>query len=95
LKTKALVRLQEEVASLHVSEAILNLVVRFLTHARSQGEILSPRAGRDLVRVSQAIAYLKDQKHVLPEDVKHVLKAVIDHRVKDANALLASFSFQA
>jgi MoxR-like ATPase len=88
-------RLQKEVTDVHVSETVLDLVVRFLTYARVEGSMLSPRAGRDLVKVSQSMAYLKDRKHVLPEDVKASLKAVIEHRVKDADALLAGFSFQA
>jgi MoxR-like ATPase len=87
--------LQSEVDSILVSEAVLDLVVRFLTYSRQEGAMLSPRAGRDLVRVAQAMAFLADRKHVLPEDVKRSMKAVIEHRVKDADALLAGFSFQA
>jgi MoxR-like ATPase len=95
LSPTELARIQKDVSALMVSDALLEMIVRFLNHARKKSFMLSPRAGRDLVRVSQGLAYLRDQKHVLPEDVKQCMQAVIEHRVKDGAALVSSFSFQA
>jgi len=95
LEQSELLELQEAVAKITVSDSILELVVRFLNYSRSKGAYLSPRAGKDLVRVSQAIAFLNHQQNVLPEDVKSSMKAVIEHRVRDCDALISGFSFQA
>jgi len=90
-----LVHLQTEVAAVTVSEAFLDLTVRFLNHSRALGEFLSPRAGRDLVRVSQAIAFLRQRNFVTADDLKFCLPAVIGHRTKDADGIIQRFAFQA
>ena len=90
-----LVKIQKDVEAITVSETFLDLVVRFLNFARSEGAMLSPRAGRDLVRVSQAIALIHERTFVLPEDLKRCLASVIEHRIKDADGLINRFSFQA
>lgn len=90
-----LIEIQEKVDQVKVSEAFLDLVVRFLNHTRSQGGFLSPRAGRDLVRVSQAVALINGRDFTTPNDLQFCLAPVIDHRVKDSNGYIQSFSFQA
>ena len=88
-------QLQEDVAAVTVSEKFIELVVHFLNHARSQGSFLSPRAGRDLVRVSQAVAHIEGRDHVTPSDLKFCMSAVISHRTRVANEIIHSFQFQA
>ena len=78
-----------------VSEMFLDLVVRFLSHVRAQGLFLSPRAGRDLVRVSQSLALLESRDHVNPDDFKTCLLSVIAHRIPDAEKIIQDFAFQA
>jgi MoxR-like ATPase len=90
-----LAQLQKEVDTITVSESFLDLVVRFLNFARTEGAMLSPRAGRDLVRVSQAIARINERNFVLPDDLKRCMHAVIEHRIKDADGLIKRFPFQA
>ena len=87
--------IQSNVASITVSNAFLDLVVRFLNFARERGAMLSPRAGRDLVRVAQALAFIDDRNYVIPLDLKLCLRAVIEHRIEDAGGLIERFTFEA
>jgi len=87
--------LQTRADQIHVSETLLDLVVRFLNHARYQSAPLSPRAGKDLVRVSRSLSLLRGRDHVLPTDFKDALLPVIGHRVKNPHEIIESFSFLA
>jgi MoxR-like ATPase len=95
LSGEELKQLQNDVDAITVSEIFLDLVVRFLNFARTEGAMLSPRAGRDLVRVSQAIALIQERNFVVPDDLKRCMQAVIEHRIKDADGLIKRFPFQA
>ena len=95
LGKEELVEIQNKVSGLHVSDSILTLVTRFLNSARSRDVMLSPRAGKDIVRVAQALSFIRLREHVLPEDVKRAMKYVIEHRTRNADALISDFSFEA
>lgn len=92
---ESIATIQSSVASITVSNTFLDLVVRFLNFARERGAMLSPRAGRDLVRVSQALAFIEDRDYVIPLDLKLCLRAVIEHRIEDASGLIERFTFEA
>lgn len=94
LNKKQVLDLQNSVSQITVSEKMLDLVIRFLNHARAQGAYLSPRVGRDLVRVSQALAFIRARNHVTPDDLKSCMQAVIGHRTRVADAIIQSFPFE-
>ncbi len=87
--------LQTRTVGIHVSETLLDLAVRFLQHARSKGQMISPRAGKDLVGLSRAFALLRGRDHALPTDLQDALLPVIGHRVKNPHEISESFSFLA
>ena len=87
--------LQTRAEEIHVSETLLDLVVRFLQHARSREQMISPRAGKDLVRLSRAFALLRGRNHALPTDFQDALVPVIGHRMKNSHEIIESFSFLA
>lgn len=87
--------LQERVEKVHVSDNLLEVVVRFLQHARARGAMLSPRAGKDLIRMSRAIALLRGRDFATATDLNEVLIPVISHRIRNADEIARSFSFMA
>lgn len=87
--------LRSKANEIHVSETLLDLVVRFLNHARSNRTQLSPRAGKDLVRLTRALAFLRGRDHALPSDFKDALLPVISHRARNFHEISESFSFLA
>src|SRR6185503_15608661 len=88
LSFDALLRLQEQVPKVHVSEALLDYVQAFLAYTRESGEFvagLSPRGGIALLRAAQAWALLRGHGGVHPEDVQAVLGSIVAHRLQLAH----------
>lgn len=76
--------LQQQVNTIHVSDALLDYVQRILAYTRESNEFafgLSPRAGMALVQSARSYAFVNDRKHVIPEDIQAVLGAVAEHRL--------------
>jgi MoxR-like ATPase len=87
LSLDALLRLQDQVVKVHVSEALLDYVQALIAYTRNSGEFaagLSPRGGIALVRAAQAWALLSGHGGVHPEDVQAVLGSIVAHRLQAA-----------
>ena len=88
LSLDALLRLQEQVQKIHVSEPLLDYVQALLKYTRESGEFvsgLSPRGGIALLRAAQAWALVKGHNGVHPEDLQAVLGSVVAHRLQLAH----------
>jgi MoxR-like ATPase len=88
LSLDGLLRLQEQVPKVHVSEPLLDYLQALIGYTRNSGEFvagLSPRAGIALVRAAQAWALMSGHAGVHPEDVQAVLGAVTAHRLQLAH----------
>jgi MoxR-like ATPase len=87
LTAAELMQLQEKVRAVRCSDALLDYVLRLLTHSRRSpvlAEGLSPRAGLALLQAARAWALLDGRNHVLPDDVQAVFLPVAGHRLKPA-----------
>jgi MoxR-like ATPase len=85
-----LVRMQKDVETTVTSPALIDYILRLVRESRQAGEGLSPRAGIDLLRASRAYAYLHGRTSVLPEDVRSIAPAVMNHRIRDPEGLLSN-----
>ena len=77
--------LQQQVDSIHASDALLDYLqalINFTRTAPLYQNGLSPRAGLALLAVSRAWALMSGRSHVLPEDIQAVLPAVARHRLQ-------------
>lgn len=86
-----LLAIQNEVAKIHTSPAIIDYVQQLLEYTRNSDLFhfgLSPRAGLGLLRASQAWALIENRQQVLPEDVQAVLPNIIGHRLQARDAYL-------
>jgi MoxR-like ATPase len=80
-----LLQMQQAVAEVHISHALVDYVQRILNHTRESGLYqtgLSPRAGLGLLRAGQALAMIEGRDHVLPEDIQAVLPSIVSHRLQ-------------
>ena len=87
LSLEVLLNLQNAVAEVHVSDALLDYVQALVAHTRESGEFtagLSPRAAIALVRAAQAWSMMADHGGVYPEDVQTVLPGIVAHRLEPA-----------
>lgn len=84
-----LLRLQEVVPRVHVSDALLDYVQALIAYTRESGDYangLSPRGGMALVRAAQAWAVMAGHAGVHPEDVQAVLPSIVAHRLDSSAA---------
>lgn len=88
LTADALLRLQERVPEIHVSEPLLDYVQALIRHTRESGDYLvglSPRGGMALVKAAQAWALMEGHPGVHPEDIQAIFAAVVEHRLERAS----------
>ena len=85
LSLDALLRLQDQVPKVHVSEPLLDYVQAVIAYTRNSGDFvagLSPRGGIALVRAAQAWALMAGHGGVHPEDVQAVVGSICAHRLE-------------
>ena len=85
LNAETVVRLQSDVRTVHISDALLDYAQGLIARTRDRSDLelgLSPRAGQGLIRAAQAWSYLAGRKSVLPEDLQAVLPSVVAHRLE-------------
>ncbi len=75
---------QKQAGQLHVSEALLDYVQAIIDFSRQSSHFefgLSPRGGLALLNAARAWAMVSGHDFVVPEHVKAVLAAVVNHRL--------------
>lgn len=86
--------LQSQVSGIHVSDNILNYVLKLVTFSR-ESELfpnpLSPRASKALLQAARSWAFINGRDYLVPEDIQAVLPSVAEHRLRTA---LSDFSGQ-
>jgi MoxR-like ATPase len=84
-------KIQEAVEQVHVSDTFLTYLQDILEFTRTSGQFqvgLSPRAGLSLSRAARAWAYLHGRDHTLPEDLQQMLPWVAGHRLRSSRDLI-------
>jgi MoxR-like ATPase len=79
-----LITIQKQAAVMHVADALLDYVQSILDFTRSSPMFefgLSPRGGLALLSSARALALIDGKDFVLPEHIKRVLPAVVNHRL--------------
>ncbi|VAW68343.1 FIG022979: MoxR-like ATPases [hydrothermal vent metagenome] len=85
IQPEQLLKMQQTVEKVHMSQAILDYVLELIRSSRLSPWFisgLSPRAGLALQKCARAWALLQGRDHVLPEDVQQVLPSVAAHRLQ-------------
>ncbi|MFF2480153.1 AAA family ATPase [Paenibacillus sp. NPDC058071] len=83
-------RMQREALLGHVDPALLEYIVNVADATRRSSELaygLSPRAGRDWLRASQARAYIEGRRYVLPDDLFATATPVLAHRLEGSTGM--------
>lgn len=76
---------QQQIDKVHLSDAVLDYLLRLVTHTRQSHDFphgLSPRGLLALKRATQAWAFIEGRQFVQPEDVQAVLPSVAEHRLR-------------
>ena len=81
---QALEFMRSEVERVHVSDAILQYIIRLVIATRKHPHLLqgaSPRATLAITSMSRAVAFLRGRDYVLPEDVQSIWVDCVAHRL--------------
>jgi MoxR-like ATPase len=88
---ETLLKLQQSVHHIHVSDSLLDYLQALIQYTRIQFSTgLSPRAGLGLRQCAQAWAMCEGRDFVIPEDIQAVLPSVVTHRLSAENSNVAS-----
>jgi MoxR-like ATPase len=77
--------LQQAVKKVHVSEKIRKYIISLVDYARQDPDVLtapSTRATISLYKGSRALAFLQGRDYVIPDDVKKLVPAAFEHRIR-------------
>jgi len=84
ISSEQLTKLQNAVAQVHISKALLDYLLALIRSSRLSPWFatgLSPRAGLALQKCARAWALLQGRDHVLPEDIQIITPSVAAHRL--------------
>ncbi len=79
-----IMKFQDQIPKVHVIPRIQEYIIQIISSTRDHKDFLlggSPRATKGLFRASQALAAISGREFVLPDDVKRLYPAVLNHRV--------------
>jgi MoxR-like ATPase len=79
-----LLKVQEEIESVYVSEKIEKYIVAIVKRTRESEEIYlgaSPRASLALYRIGQCKAAFEGREFVTPDDIKYIAPFILAHRI--------------
>jgi MoxR-like ATPase len=85
LDTDTLLRIQDAVANIVVSEAVVDYILALVNITRDNQDYpnpLSPRATKAIYHCAQACAFIEQRDFVTPEDVQFIFSAVTEHRLR-------------
>jgi MoxR-like ATPase len=81
---EAILELAGRAMEVHLAPELLDYTVRLVQKTRRHPSVLlgaSPRASLNLMRGAKAHAFIQGRTHVLPDDVRVLAHAVLDHRI--------------
>lgn len=84
ISSEQLLHLQQEVKLVHVDESIKKYIVQITEATRKHPSVYlgaSPRGSIALFRSAQALAFIRGRHFVVPDDVKHLVKLTLSHRI--------------
>lgn len=82
--TKDIIKAKKDVEKIHISKELIAYARSIIDLTRTEEKIslgASPRALLNLIRASQALAYINGRDFVKPDDIKEVAVYVLHHRV--------------
>ncbi len=81
---EAILALQDQVRTIHVSDDIRRYILEVVRSTREHDGVdlgVSPRGSLALFRAAQALAGLRGRDYVIPSDVQHLAPPLLTHRI--------------
>ncbi len=77
-------RCSKIIERLHISDELIGYIAEIVNTTRNHGDIYlgaSPRASLSIMKASKAIAAMRGNSFVTPDDIKSVIPPVLNHRI--------------
>lgn len=91
-----IITLQEQVKHVKVAESLKEYIVDIVELTRNSEYVIlgaSPRGSLNLYRASKAWAFIHGREYILPDDIQHMAKLVLSHRMMlNSNARMKGIS---
>jgi len=84
LQAKQVISLRQQIKTQVIEEKLLHFIARLIHQTRNHKSIYlgaSPRASLAIMNASKAMAAIQGRDFVTPEDILHVVPAVLRHRI--------------
>ena len=84
LSPQALEEYRQQVRQIQIEEKLMEYIAQIIHASRSDKDLYlgaSPRASLAVLATSKALAAIQGRDFVTPEDIKHVFKPVLRHRI--------------
>ncbi len=81
---KDLNRFRSIIEKVHIKDQLIEYIAQLVHSTRNSPDLFlgaSPRASLAIMRTSKAIAAIRGRNFVTPDDIKHVAKPVLNHRI--------------
>lgn len=81
---ETLLRMIDVAKKIHVTDNIILYITELVARTRDNASLqlpASPRASLALLTCSRALAAIRGRDYVIPEDVKHVARPILNHRI--------------
>ncbi|UTW64507.1 MoxR family ATPase [bacterium SCSIO 12741] len=77
-------RFRSQIEKVHIKDQLIEYIAQLVHSTRNSPDLFlgaSPRASLAIMRTSKAIAAIRGRNFVTPDDIKHVAKPVLNHRI--------------
>jgi MoxR-like ATPase len=85
IATAEVLELQNEVKKVYIADSIRRYILDIIDGLRRHQDVVlgvSTRGGIAVLRGARARAYAEEREYVIPDDVKHVLRPALSHRLQ-------------
>lgn len=84
ITAQEVIKLREAIKDIHVEDSLEDYIISVVQATRKHPDIYlgcSPRGGLALFNASRGLAFIRNRDYVLPDDVKELAQAVLNHRI--------------
>lgn len=84
ISAEEVIKLREEIKKIHVEDSLEDYIISIVQATRNHPDIYlgcSPRGSLALLNASRGLAFIRNRDYVLPDDIKELVQAVLNHRI--------------
>lgn len=84
ISAEEVIKLTEEIKKIHVEDSLEDYIISIVQATRNHPDIYlgcSPRGSLALLNASRGLAFIRNRDYVLPDDIKELVQAVLNHRI--------------